>query len=167
MKKICVVSASVGKNLELAHSIVEKLKQDSNINVHLLDLVKLKLPLYSSEIESTHKPEEVVAPFKELLNVDGFIFLAPEYNGAPPPTFTNFLAWVSRSTKNWREAFNGKTALIGTFSGGGGHHVLMSMRHQLSFIGMNVLGRQILSTFQKATTDESLEASLNEFKNRL
>ncbi len=167
MKKICVVSASVGKNLELANAIIEKLQKNSSVNVHLLDLVKLNLPLYTSEIETHYKPEEVVAPFKDLLNVDGFIFLSPEYNGAPTPTFINFIAWVSRSTKNWRDAFNGKTTLIGTFSGGGGQHVLMNMRLQLAFIGMNVIGRQILSTFQKPTSDESLENTLQEFLKHL
>ncbi|MBY0414927.1 MAG: NAD(P)H-dependent oxidoreductase, partial [Bdellovibrionales bacterium] len=105
MKKICVITASVGKNLELAEVIVSHLKKH-NAEVSLLNLAELNLPLYSTLAESHHKAEVIVAPFKEQLNADAFVIVSPEYNGAPPPVFTNFIAWVSRSTKNWRETFN-------------------------------------------------------------
>jgi chromate reductase len=157
MKKICVITASVGKNLELAQAIVGHL-QKHNAEVSLLNLVDLHLPLYSSLAESHHKAEVLVAPFKDQLNVDAFVIVAPEYNGAPPPVFTNFISWVSRSTKNWRETFNKKTGLIATASAGNGLQVLMILRMQLAFIGMNIIGRQIASTMSKPAIQEEVEA---------
>lgn len=162
MKKICVITASVGKNLELAESIVTHLK-NNKAEAHLLNLVELNLPLYTSLSESHHKAEVLVAPFKDLLDVDGFVIVAPEYNGGPPPVLNNFIAWVSRSTKNWRDTFNRKTGMIATSSGGGGISVLSILRMQLSFIGMNVIGRQIVSTFSKPVPQEEVETVCKEF----
>lgn len=157
MKKICVITASVGKNLELAEAIVAHLKKH-NADVNLLNLVNLNLPLYSTIAESHHKAEVLVAPFKEQLNVDAFVIVAPEYNGAPPPVFANFIAWVSRSTKNWRDTFNRKTGMIATASAGNGLQALMIMRLQLSFIGMNIIGRQVVSTMSKPFVQDDVEA---------
>lgn len=157
MKKICVITASTGKNLELAQAIVTHLK-NHKAEATLLNLVELNLPLYTSLSESHHKAEVLVAPFKDQLNVDAFVIVAPEYNGGPPPVLNNFIAWVSRSTKNWRDTFNKKTGMIATSSGGGGISVLSILRMQLSFIGMNIIGRQIVSTFSKPVPEAEVEA---------
>ena len=74
-----------------------------------------------------------------------------------PPVFTNFLAWVSRSSKEWRDCFNSKTAALGSFSGAGGQHALMAMRLQLSYIGMNVIGRQIIAHSARPAEDQSIQ----------
>lgn len=155
MKQICIVVASPGKNLQLANDIAHHLKEKM-IHVRLLNLVEMNLPMYTSQAEAHHSAEKLMADYKDDLNVDGLIFVAPEYNGAPPPAFSNFLAWVSRSTKNWRECFNNKPALIASASGGGGSQALTIMRLQLSFIGINVMGRQILSTSERPHKNESL-----------
>jgi NAD(P)H-dependent FMN reductase len=157
MKKICVITTSVGKNLALAESIVAHLKKH-NAQVSLLNLVELNLPLYSTVAESHHKAEVLVAPFKDQLDADGFIFVSPEYNVSTPPVFNNFLAWVSRSTKNWRDTFNSKTGMIATASAGNGLQALSIMRLQLSFIGMNIIGRQIVSTMSKPAVEAEVEA---------
>lgn len=156
MKKICVITTSVGKNLELSEAIVAHLKKQ-DAEVSLLNLVELDLPLYSTVAETRHQAEVLVAPFKDKLHADGFVFVSPEYNGSTPPVFNNFLAWTSRSTKNWRETFNDKTALIATASAGNGVQALSIMRLQLSFIGMNVLGRQLVSTMSKPAAQEDIE----------
>lgn len=156
MKKICVITASVGKNLDLAEAIVLHLKKH-NADATLLNLVDLNLPLYSTPAESHHKAEVLVAPFKDQLNVDAFVIVAPEYNGGPPPVLNNFIAWVSRSTKNWRDTFNGKPGMIATASAGSGLQALMLIRLQFSFIGMNILGRQIVSTMSRPVPQEEVE----------
>lgn len=156
MKKICVITASVGKNLDLAEAISAVLKKH-NAQVSLLNLVELNLPLYSTTAESHHKAEVLVAPFKDQLDVDAFVFVAPEYNGSTPPVFNNFLAWVSRSTKNWRETFNSKTGMIATSSAGNGIQVLSIIRMQLAFIGMNIIGRQLVSSYSKPATEDEIE----------
>lgn len=154
--KICIVTASNGKNLELAESFMAHLS-NKNIEAALINIVEYELPLYSRKAEDSYTSIDVVAPFKDHLEADAYIFVAPEYNGSTPPAFANFVAWVSRSTKNWRDTFNGKTALIATASAGPGVHVLMAMRMQLAFIGMNVIGRQAASTMSKPLSHDDLE----------
>lgn len=148
-KKICIVLASIGKNLGLANEISEVLKE-KNCEVSFLNIVEMNLPLYSSSAETIHSAEVLINPYKDHIIADGFVFVAPEYNGGPPPTFNNFLAWVSRSTKNWRETFNGKPAMLASFSAGSGIQALVIMRLQLSYVGMNVVGRTIQSTSGRA-----------------
>ena len=53
-------------------------------------------------------------------------------------------------------------AVVATHSGGGGSHVLMHMRMQLSFIGMNVVGREILTNYNKPVNSESLTAVVDQ-----
>lgn len=155
--KICIIVASEGKNLELAQKFQEYFTS-SSVDSQIIELVDLGLPLYTSRSETKHKAHELISPLKAKLAADGFVILAPEYNGGPPPAFSNFLSWVSRSTKDWRETFNEKPVAIGTYSGGPGSNVLSIMRLQLSFLGMNVMGRQISVHSKKELDESSLKA---------
>lgn len=155
-KKICVVVASIGKNLELGNEIAEVLRE-KNIETCFLNIVAMNLPLFTSEAESKHSAEELIAPYKEHITADAYVFVAPEYNGGPPPSFNNFLAWVSRSTKNWRDTFSGKPAMIASFSSGSGIQAMVIMRLQLSYVGMNVIGRTIQSTTGKLHQTEEVK----------
>ena len=69
--------------------------------------------------------------------------LLAEYNGSIPPNLTNLIAWISVCNKDWRLAFNYKTALIATHSGVGGFNLIQSLRIQLNHIGTLVLPRTI------------------------
>jgi len=153
---VAIITASSGSNLELAKSFQEKFVE-YNVESTIVDLAAIDLPIYSTQVE-----DKISNPLNQglldLLNSSTkYVFIAPEYNGATPPSFQNFLAWASRSSKEWRNYFNGKQAVIATHSGGGGAHVLMHMRLQLSFIGMNVIGREILTSYKKPLNPESLE----------
>lgn len=162
MTKILIVTASEVKNFELALKFQEQLKTIGQ-PAEILKLVEMDLPLYSSINESKYEGKVLLGKwYDEIHQAKGFVFLAPEYNGGLPPVFTNFLAWVSRTSKEWRECFNGKSAAIATFSGGGGQHALMAMRLQLSYIGINVLGRQIVAHSAKPADDRSIEAVCRE-----
>jgi chromate reductase len=162
MTKICIIVSSVGKNLTLAKEIQHYLKE-KKAEVHILNLVEMNLPMYTSNAESHHSAEKLISEYHETLKADALIFVAPEYNGGPPPVFSNFIAWVSRSTKNWRECFNNKSALIASASGGGGVSALAIMRLQLSFLGMNVMGRQLLSTLEKPHKADHLSEICDRF----
>lgn len=156
--KIVIITASEINNLTLATKFKSTL-ESMNAEVNLLNLVEMDLPLYTSRSETKYKGEELLRKELPIISqASGFIFIAPEYNGSTPPVFNNFLAWLSRSSKDWRQFLNGKQAAIATFSGGGGFNVLTSMRLQLSFIGMNVLGRQILTHANKALDEKSMDA---------
>jgi len=158
MTKILVITASSGKNLELANSFLNELTTQG-ADAQVLNLMDMNLPLYDSRTDAQHNAKELLGNWLGPIHESqGYVFLAPEFNGATPPVFSNFLCWVSRSAKDWRVAFNEKPAVIGTFSAGGSGYILNALRMQLAFIGMNVLGRQILTNFNKPLDLESLSA---------
>lgn len=162
MKKIVVILASEQKNLELANRICEVIKGTNHESV-LLKLVELDLPLYSSRMEAKHSPVEILgSSLGTIQSADGFVFLSPEYNGGIPPILTNFIAWVSRSTKNWRESFTGKPVALGTYSGGPGSNVITALRLQLSYIGMNVVGRAMQFHSKNDFKDEDIQAVIGQ-----
>lgn len=135
------------------------------IDCQLIDLVKMDLPLYSPKSQSELGiPQIILDTVESFKTIKSFIAVAPEYNGSLPPTLNNLLAWMSVSTKDWREAFNGKACLLATHSGSGGLHALMAMRQQFSYIGSNVLGRQIHTHYKKELNEESAKASLELLK---
>lgn len=158
MKKIVIVIASEMQNLELAKKFEQEVAAQG-ASSSIVNIVDLELPMFTSRSESKHEPKEllksIIPVFKDA---DGFVFLSPEYNGGTPPVLSNFLAWLSRTSKDWREHLNGKSTVIGTFSAGGGNSVLMILRTQLSYLGMNVLGRQIITTPNKPLDMGSLKA---------
>lgn len=161
-KKIVIFTASEQKNLELANSFIKKFTE-LGAQVDLINIIDLDLPLYSSRTDGKYNAEDLLREqVPTISQATGMVFIAPEYNGSTPPAFSNFLAWLSRTSKDWREHLNGKAAVIATFSAGGGHGVLSSMRSQLAFIGMNVLGRQILTHFNKPLEEKSLQAVCEE-----
>jgi chromate reductase len=148
--------ASEGQNLDLAKKFEENLKR-KNVTTVMLDLVKMNLPLYSSLAEKTITPSELMSPYLGEFSSDAFIFVAPEYNGSTPPTLSNFLAWVSRSSKSWREHFNNRIAAIASFNGGG-TNIFTVMRIQLAHIGMNVLGRHVHAHFSKPVDEATIDS---------
>ncbi len=156
MKSICILCASVGQNLVLSQKIQDYLNQN-NVKCTILNLVELNLPMYSTPAEAANPPATIIAPFQNHLNADAFFIVSPEYNGGTPPVLTNFFAWVSRATKDWRKSFSGKSAALATHSGGG-MYILPHLRIQLAHIGLNVVGRQIHTTMQKPLNPEDLKA---------
>ncbi len=160
---ILIVVASHNKNLELAQKIYEEVGKQG-LAGEIIDLTEVDLPLYTSRLKDDQANELAVSYQKRIASAKSLVVVAPEYNGSIPPTLSNFIAWISVCTKDWREAFNGKPAVIATHSGGGGVHGLMAMRQQLSYVGMNVLGRQLQTNYQKALNEESLEAVIAEVK---
>ena len=81
---------------------------------------------------------------------------APEYNGSIPPSLTNAIAWLSVTDDDFRSLFNGRPIAMATFSGGGGMELLVSLRIQLTHLGAQVVGRQLLSNHAKPPQDDSI-----------
>lgn len=159
---ISIIAASNNNNLKLAHKLQE-IAQEMGQTTRLLNLVEQGLPLYTpKEQEENGIPEQVKELANILIDTDAMIFVAPEYNGGIPPVLTNAIAWLSVSGDDWRACFNGKSAMIATHSGGGGSHVLLAMRSQLSYIGMNVVGRQIITNFNKNLNIDSAKEVINQ-----
>lgn len=160
MSKVLIIVASMHKNMELGLTVQKRI-ESLNHSSELLSLVPLSLPLFTPEYKESHGlPETLLNVVSQLKQSETFIMIAPEYNGGIPPILTNFLAWVSAATEEWRDCFNGKKAAIATHSGSGGLHLLMALRLQLSYLGVNVLGRQLHTNYGKPLANDSLDEVL-------
>lgn len=157
------MSATSQTNLRLAGYLNGELQKDKSIESSLLNLEDHPLPLYYPKVEAEQgipKAAHVLA--QELKSANAFVFSAPEYNGSIPPILSNMIAWVSRSGKDWREAFNGKFVVVATHSGGGGQKVVASMRSQLEHLGAIVLPRTIVVNSFAPYKQESGEAIMQQ-----
>ena len=157
MKKVLIIAASNGHNLKLANTFKDKYSE-LEAQAEVIDLAALELPLYSPVAEGNGVPSQLNDLLVKLDEADALAVIAPEYNGGVPPTLTNFIAWTSRSSDDWRKYFNGKSTVIASFSGSGGVNVLNSMRVQLSYLGANVVGRHVQAHFKMPVKDEDVDA---------
>lgn len=155
MSKIGILVASANNNRQLGDKL-QTLAQEENIETKIINLVDLNLPLYSTvEEENNGIPDVAKELAEEILGLKAFIVVAPEYNGVMPPVLNNAMAWTSRSTENWRDAFNEKIVGLATHSGGGGAKGLQAMRIQFQHLGANILARELLTTYEKPLNEES------------
>ncbi|MBC8344956.1 MAG: NAD(P)H-dependent oxidoreductase [Candidatus Marinimicrobia bacterium] len=157
MSKILIISATADKNLELANEL-QSLLSSMGMESDLIVMDKLELPLYSYEAEVD--PGIVEELIDKMNLASGFIFCSPEYNGGVPPVLSNAITWISVKSKNWRDVFNGKYAIIGTHSGGDGYRFLTAFRSQLEYLGTNVLARTISVTKEKPLKEDSAKRIL-------
>jgi NAD(P)H-dependent FMN reductase len=160
---IGILVASVKKNMELAHNIqevVSELGQKSEV----INLVALDLPMYTSIIEDEKGiPQEVKDLATKLLTYDAFIIVSPEYNGSMPPVLSNAISWVSRVGDDFRAIFNQKFVALATHSGGGGMRGNDAVRAMFSYVGSNVLSREIINNYSKPYKRQTVVGVVEEF----
>ena len=155
MSTIGILVASSNNNLKLAQKLQE-LANTQGLETEIIDLVALDLPLYTTmQEEKSGIPEAVKELASKIIGFKAFIVVAPEYNGVMPPVLNNAISWSSRATEDWRESFNEKFVALATHSGGGGTKVLQAMRLQFIHMGANVLGRELLTSYDKPLNEES------------
>ena len=154
MKNILLVSTTSGNNYQLAKELEDLLKE-KDVDFNFIKLDDFSIPLYNPQLEETVDEQDISKLDELFQNADSFIFCAPEYNGSIPPVLTNVIAWISVKTSNWRGAFNGKSALICTHSGGAGNNFISSLRIQLNHLGVIVLPRAISKTDNSPLKEES------------
>ena len=139
---LLIVSNTSRNNLILAQEL-QKICINLKISNEIINLEEYQIPLYTPIQQKKKIPIEINLLSKLFIKAQGFIICAPEYNGSIPPNLTNLIAWISVCNKDWRLAFNYKTALIATHSGGGGYNLIQSLRIQLNHIGTLVIPRTI------------------------
>ncbi|AXH09454.1 FMN reductase [Malaciobacter halophilus] len=155
MAKIGILVASAVNNVKLAKRL-EELTIEAGHEAELINLVDLNLPLYSTvEEEKNGLPSQALELANKILDLNSFIIVAPEYNGVMPPVLNNAMAWTSRSTKDWRDAFNEKVVALATHSGGGGAKGLQAMRIMFQHLGANILAREILTSYDRPLNEET------------
>ena len=154
---VLVIAASSGKNLDLAHRFSESFTE-KGVATQVVDLTTLHWPVYTPELDGDSEREPNTDDLSDLiLNSEALVVCAPEYNGSIPPIFTSALAWLSVQEEDFRDLFNGRPIAIASFSGGGGMELLLSMRIQLTHLGAQVVGRQLMSNNNKPAKDQSIE----------
>ena len=165
MSKIGIIVASSNNNLKLGLKFQE-LAKELNVETELINLVDYNLPLYSTnEEEKNGVPESALDLATKIMDLKAFIIVAPEYNGVMPPVLNNAMAWTSRATKNWRDAFDDKIVALATHSGGGGQKGLQAMRIMFQHLGANILAREILTTYEKALNEDSAKLVIKKLAN--
>ena len=152
---VLVIAASNGENLKLAQRFVEETRAQGS-SADLLDLTTLELPLFTPRAQEQGMPDGVQPLQKQLITAPRWVICAPEYNGSIPPVLTNAIAWLSVKGDDFRALFNGRPIAMASFSGGGGMELLMSLRIQLTHLGAQVVGRQLLSNYAKPAKDENI-----------
>jgi chromate reductase len=161
MAHLAFIIASDGSNVVLA----EEVSQRAEALGHTVDLVRLNaydFPLYTATREKEKEGLPEMGPLIERLEkAGGWFVFAPEYNGSFPPVLNNTIAWLSREGPDFRRLFRDRTVALATHSGGGGHHVIMAMRAQFSYVGCNVVGRSLVANRNKPANPETVDALLN------
>ena len=160
MKKILIISATNDKNLDLAKDI-NAIVSNMNIETELVILQDLNLPLFDSDILVEDNLVENL--IERISKSSGLIICAPEYNGGVPPVLSNAITWISVKSEYWRDAFNGKFALIATHSGGNGNRFLTAFRSQLEYMGTNVLARTISVSKNNPLDKSSVKNIIKDF----
>ena len=161
MAKFLMITATSGTNLELAERFANVAK-DKGHEADLVDLAAMDLPMFtvarSSDPEQSPDVSELT---QQMIDADAWIVVAPEYNGSFPPTLNNAIAWLSRDWQNFRKMCTGKPVGLATHSGGGGAHVIMSMRSMFAFLGADVMGRSLTSGRNKDANPETIDAMVD------
>jgi len=162
MNNIGILVASVNKNMELALNIQEVITE-LEAKSELVNLVALDLPMYTSIVEDEKGiPKEVTELAIKLLAYDALIIVSPEYNGSMPPVLNNAIAWVSRVGDDFRAIFNQKFVALASHSGGGGMRGNDAVRAMFSYVGANVLSREIINNYSKEYKKETVESIVKE-----
>ena len=152
---LLVIAASNGENLKLAQRFASQASALGQ-RAEVLDLTTVDLPLFTPRMQQEGSPEAVAALEQQLMTARRWVICAPEYNGSIPPSLSNAIAWLSVQGNDFRALFNGRPIAMATFSGGGGMELLVSLRIQLTHLGAQVVGRQLLSNHAKPPQDESI-----------
>tara|TARA_Y100000996_G_scaffold178154_1_gene139032 strand:- start:1185 stop:1691 length:507 start_codon:yes stop_codon:yes gene_type:complete len=164
MNKILIVSATKGENYILAKKIHDLC--EPNISKKYISLEDYDLPLFkaSNYNDLKDKHSEVIKLITdELVNANGLIICAPEYNGNIPPILANTISWISVSTDYWRDAFINKFALIATNSGGPAVKYSISLKNQLEHLGMIVMPQYISVSSNNPLNDQNVQKKIKQF----
>ncbi len=164
MKNILIVSATLKSNYKLAKQLKKIIDQEANVTV--ISLENYDLPVYTEKVFDKHiksYKNTIEKLTKYFIDNQGIIICAPEYNGSTPPIVNNSIAWISTTTKYWRDAFNNKIALIATNSGGPGTKYTTIMKLQMEHLGCVVMPRSISANDSNPLNIESTKKILKKF----
>ena len=112
-----------------------------------IDLRDYPMPIFDGDLESAEGlPDTALALKQVMLEHDGLLIAAPEYNSSVTAVLKNTIDWLSRPTSDspMLAAFQGKTVALMSAGGAlGGLRGLVHVRAILGNIGMLVLPNQV------------------------
>jgi chromate reductase, NAD(P)H dehydrogenase (quinone) len=128
--------------------IAARAAEQAGAEVTLVDLADFRMPLFDQDLEAAQGPPENATKLKRLMvEREGFLISAPEYNSSVTGVLKNAIDWVSRPVAGEPNlvAFQGKTAAIMSASPGalGGLRGLVHLRAILGNIGVLILPGQV------------------------
>ncbi len=120
--KTLIITFSLRKDSESLK--VARHLQEISQNAEILNLFENPLPLWDESVwENSEKWSKLLAePMEKLSKADSYIFVVPEYNGSPSPSYFNFMLFLGGESHH-------KPALITTISSGrGGSYPVLGVR---------------------------------------
>jgi NAD(P)H-dependent FMN reductase len=134
--------------------------RNAGADVTQIDWDAMPLPMYDQDDEAAYGLPDNVKQFRNLLiDADGILISAPEYNSSITPLLKNAIDWASRAEEGDPplKAFKGKTAALMSASPGalGGLRGLVHVRAILGNIGVLVLPTQLAINKAHEAFDES------------
>lgn len=168
MKHLLIISSTRNSNFDLSQKIKSFFDNKDNLISKIISLEDFDLPLYTPSLEETFKaeknfPDEIKNLKEILLESHSIIWCSPEYNGGISPIVTNAIAWISRATVDWKDAFNNKNMLICSSSGGNGKSFVEGFKIQLKYLGSNVMQESLIQTKKNTITNVELDKTLSNF----
>tara|TARA_Y100000589_G_scaffold144597_1_gene138219 strand:+ start:29 stop:550 length:522 start_codon:yes stop_codon:yes gene_type:complete len=172
MKNLLIISSTKNTNFELSNEIRDYYKKLDDIKSCLISLEDFELPLYTPTLEVNFKeknsfPDNISLIKQRLLDSDAIVWCSPEYNGGISPILTNAIAWISRTSNDWKEGFQDKHSLICTSSGGNGNNFIKGFSLQLNYLGALVMERSIIKTKKNDFKKEEFQDILDEFYKKI
>ena len=122
--------------------------REAGATVTLIDLKDFPLPLFDEDLEAASGAPDQARRLKPLMvEHDGFLIAAPEYNSSMTAVLKNAIDWVSRPVPHESPlvAFMGKVVVLMSASPGalGGLRGLVHVRAMLGNLGALILPDQI------------------------
>ena len=145
--KILVIPGSIREgsvNDKLAEVLVADLN-NRDANAVKVSLKDYPFPIYNADIGM---PQEVIDLAKKFAEVDGLVFVSPEYNASIPALLKNAIDWVSTSGIGDGQGygpFTDKVCLIASASpgDGAGRRGLYHLRAILMNVGAEIITPQV------------------------
>ncbi len=168
MKNLLIISSTPFSNLDLSEQIKSYIEERKALNCKILNLETFDLPLFTPSLEILVKekgsyPPQIEKIKQNLISADAIIWCSPEYNGGISPILTNMIAWVSRTSENWKDGFDGKHTLICSSSGGNGKNFVKGFSIQLTYLGAQVMSESIIKTKKSGMDNNEFNKTLDKF----
>ncbi len=155
MVKIGIITGSIRKNrvnTQITDWIMKNVGgQVEEAEFEVIDIKDFNLPLFEGSVSPAalnrqYEYPEAVKFSKKIDEMDGFIFVIPEYNRSYPGAFKNAMDHIAPE-------FFGKAAAIVSYGGNGGLASQVALRSLLSVLDVFAISRNITFSIYTEFTD--------------